>query len=92
MIQNISNRYEETKVKLDGNDFTKCIFMNCVLEYSGLKPVSFIDCEFIGNSWVFVGPAQNTLRFLTGLYHGMGDKGKLVEETFESIRTNKIKI
>jgi hypothetical protein len=45
------------------------------------------NCRFENVSWVFEGPAANTLAFLQALYHGMGEGGrKLVDDTFENIR------
>lgn len=87
MIKNIRNTYVQTQLKLDGNEFNECTFDRCTLEFSGTGPVSFIDCKFTSVNWLFSGPAQNTLVFLNGLYHGMGDGGKaLVEATFDNIR------
>jgi hypothetical protein len=87
MIKNIENTYTNTRVRLDNNEFIKCAFISCVLEYSGTGPVSLVECTFSNVNWVFSGAAQNTLQFLKGVYHGMGDGGReLVENTFASIR------
>ena len=87
MIRNVRNTYTRVQVKLDGNEFTDCTFDECTLDFSGTGPVSFVGCTFNSVNWVFSGPAQNTLSFLHGLYHGMGEGGKaLVEATFENIR------
>jgi hypothetical protein len=46
-----------------------------------------VDCTFKDVKWTFDGSAALTLKFMNGLYHGMGDEGKqLVEKTFENIR------
>ena len=87
MIKNVKNTYSGVHVKLDDNDFTDCTFHRCTLDYSGTAPVSFVGCSFDDVNWVFSGPAQNTLSFLQGLYHGMGEGGKaLVEATFDNLR------
>jgi hypothetical protein len=87
MIRNVNNTYENVKVKLDNSEFKECKFINCVMEYSGTGPVSLSGCSFENVNWVFTGPAQNTLQFLHGIYHGMGEGGKkLIEQTFENIK------
>lgn len=87
MIKNVENEYKNVRVILDNNEFIKCRFEGCVLEFSGLGPVSLVECGFSNVSWVFSGPAQNTLQFLKGVYHGMGEGGRsLVETTFENLR------
>lgn len=90
MNKNIKNKYERTTVRLDNNEFVECSFDECTLLYAGEGPVSMVDCNFLNAQWVFVDAAQQTLQFLHGLYHGMGDGGrKLVESTFDEIRTLK---
>jgi hypothetical protein len=90
MIKNIQNQYKNTRVQLDNNEFIECKFENCTMEFSGMGPVSMVGCQFANVSWVFLGAAQNTLNFLNGLYHGMGEGGrKLVESTFDNIRNPK---
>jgi hypothetical protein len=87
MIKNFQNVYVQAQIRIDGNEFNECKFDRCTLEFSGTGPVSFVGCTFNGVNWVFSGPAQNTLAFLHGLYHGMGPGGReLVEATFENIR------
>jgi hypothetical protein len=90
MIKNVRNKYRNTLVQLDNNEFIDCEFEGCKMEYSGLGPVSLVGCKFTNVSWVFVGAAQNTLNFLRGIYHGMGEGGRvLVESTFDNIRHPK---
>jgi hypothetical protein len=87
MIKNIRNQYKNISVPLDNNEFVECQFEGCTMEFSGLGPVSMVGCKFTNVRWVFLGAAQNTLNFLHGLYHGMGDGGRLlVESTFDNIR------
>jgi len=90
MINNINNKYENVTVKLDNNDFKDCQFINCVMEFGGTGPVSLSGCSFSKSKWVFSGSAQNTLQFLTAMYHGMGEGGKkLIEQTFENIKKSQ---
>ena len=86
MTTNISNRYDGGKVVLDNNSFTNCSFSNCELEFSGKGPVGMTGCEFNNVRWVFSGPAENTLNFLSAMYNGMGEGGKqVVEATFADV-------
>lgn len=88
MIKNVKNKYKNTRVHLDNNEFIECHFDQCTLEYSGTAPVSLVSCTFNNVGWVFNGAAQLTLDFLRGLYHGMGEGGRLlVESTFDNIRS-----
>jgi hypothetical protein len=87
MIRNLNNVYRNVTVKLDNSEFIDCSFTDCIMEYSGIGPVSMSHCEFKNVQWVFTGPAQNTLQFMHAMYHGMGDGGKqLIEQTFEKIK------
>jgi hypothetical protein len=87
MNKNIKNKYRKATIKLDNHEFVECFFEECKLEYAGKGPVSIVDCTFINVQWVFVDAAQETLQFLQGLYHGMGEGGRtLVETTFNNIR------
>ncbi|MFK5883029.1 MAG: hypothetical protein QM489_01665 [Candidatus Izemoplasma sp.] len=86
MIKNISNTYKGGRVILDNNGFTKCIFIDCQLVFSGNGPVELNNCSFTNVKWVFSGPAENTLKFLKAMYSGMGQGGKqVVETTFNNI-------
>ncbi len=87
MIRNIANTYENMRVQLDGNYFEKCVFQRCILEFGATDEVGLVECEFYNCSWEFVGPAATTIKFMTGLYKGLGTEGqKLVEQTFDNIR------
>src|SRR5215471_19093637 len=90
MNKNIKNNYRKMTVKLDNNEFVECSFDECTLEYAAKGPVAMIGCTFSNVQWVFVDAADQTLRFLHGLYHGGGQGGrKVVESTFDNIRKSK---
>ncbi len=79
-------KYHDIVVSLDGCTFVDCTFERCKLLYSGLMP-----CQMSGNTvtdceWQFVGPAANTIQFMTATYAGLSRE--LIEGTFESIRRN----
>ena len=87
-MNKVSNsKFSNTKIVLDGIEYTDCVFDNCVIEYSGKGPVGLVGCSLNNCRWAFSGPAANTLAFLTDMYHNMGDFGqKMVEATFENIK------
>lgn len=79
-------RFEDTTEVLDGKDYHRCVFVRCHLIFTGLGSVGLTGCEFIDCNWSFDGPAANTIGFLRGLYHGIGDAGpKLVQPLLDSI-------
>lgn len=83
-------RFKNEKIRLDGNTFAQCQFENCVMEYGGGPPPRIVKCTFHGCQWSFTEAASNTVAFLQGVYHGMGDGGRqLVEQTFENIRKHE---
>jgi uncharacterized protein YjbI with pentapeptide repeats len=87
MVRNINNTYKNAVVKLDGAIFENCEFINCKLVYSGEGPVSLIGCTFENPSWELAGAADNTVKFLQAIYHGLGPTGsKLVESIINQIR------
>ena len=87
MIRNIGNTYKNMRVRLDGNHFEQCVFRQCVLEFGASDDVGLVECAFHNCSWEFVGSAATTIKFMTGLYSGLGPEGqKLIEETFDDIR------
>jgi len=85
-------RYEEKtfkneELRLDGNEYANCSFASCSLFYGGSDAVAFSNCRFDQCQWAFVDSASNTLRFMAGLYHGLGQGGRdLIEQLFENIR------
>lgn len=70
MADFISNTYKNATVQLDGNNFVRCTFEKCRLEYSGGSPPSLIENSFIDCQWVFNEGAANTATFLRSLVAG----------------------
>lgn len=79
--------FVDEQVRVDGNEYVKCIFRRCELQFGAMEAVSMVDCTFDECSWSFTGAAALTVQFMTALYHGMGEGGKqLIDKTFENIR------
>lgn len=58
------------QVAVDGKTYKQCSFQNVVLVFSAGMLPSFEDCSFDNVTLRFDGAAENTLKFLSGLYKG----------------------
>jgi hypothetical protein len=82
----IKSHYVDTTVTLDGNLFEECSFVRCKLEYSGIAEVVLTSCIIDDCEFAFVGPASNTLQFLSAMYK---DGPSVVEGIFQAIRNGQ---
>lgn len=83
--------FKDEIVEVDGFVFHACQFDHCKIVYRGDEPVKFEDCLFESCEWVFNGPGENVLLYLSALYNGLGEGGReLVESIFESIRRGTV--
>ncbi len=72
-------------IQLDGGTFVGCTFESCELIFNGLMGVTLVNCTFGKNiKWRFDGPANNTIKFMKGLYEA--GAGEVIENTFRQIR------
>jgi hypothetical protein len=79
--------FTDQAIDVDGKQFKRCVFFRCKIIFSGQAPTSYDDCVFNECHWVFAGGAEQTLHYLTALYHGLGEGGRaIVEGIFDSIR------
>lgn len=79
--------FRDQTIEIDGKHYVNCQFFGCKVIFFGYEPVKFEGCLFSHCEWVFDGPAENTLLFLSALHRGLGLEGaNLVEGIFESIR------
>lgn len=76
--------FEDRQVRLDGNEYRRCVFRRCKLQFGAMEPVTAVDCSFEECDWMFTGAAALTVGFMTALYQA-GAK-QLIERTFENIR------
>jgi hypothetical protein len=76
--------FTNQRVRVDGNSYTDCTFTSCTLIYGAKGTVVMAGCRLDNTSIQFDECAGETIRFLTGLYHG-GFR-EIVEQTFENIR------
>ena len=76
--------FKGRKINMDGGSFYSCQFDECTIVFNGLMPATMDECTFNGCIWQFLGPAENTIRFMRALYSaGAAD---MIENTFQSIR------
>jgi Predicted nucleotide-binding protein containing TIR-like domain len=79
--------FSDGSVQLDGNEYYECVFTRMAMVYSAISPVVLQGCEFHDCKWNFDGPAALAVRFMSGIYNGLGEDGKqLIENTFDNIR------
>ncbi len=87
----IGQMFRDQTVDLDFQEFVDCRFDRCKLIYRGFGPVQLDRCKFGAVEWTFSDAAQNTVNFLSGLYHGAGLGGQqLVDQTFHNIQSGSL--
>ncbi len=63
--------FTEQTVDLDGNQYVRCRFENCALVFRRSDGVGLEGNVFNERCrWQLAGPAERTMQFLKGLYHG----------------------
>lgn len=88
MADHKTETFENRSIVLDGNDYEDCTFRNCTLIYQGGASPKLLNNYLENCTWQFQDAAERTVNFLKGLYHGLGQEGRvLVEATFRNIRT-----
>ena len=87
MAHFVERQWANETVRVDGHQYDNCTFDRCVLQFRGVAPTGFRDCQLTNCRWSFVGNAATTLTFLSDLYQGFGDWGRnVVDSTFENVR------
>ena len=87
----VGQKFEQTAINLDGNQFERCIFIECKIIYTAIDTFAIDGCTFVRCDWVIDGPAERTLFYLSELYRGLGPQGEeLVEAIFQQIRDGTV--
>lgn len=86
MARHENKLFRNQTITLDGNEYDRCRFETCVLQYQGLRPVVLNDNLMNDCQWSFKGPAANAVQFLSALHRSGNDGALLVEQTFNMIR------
>jgi hypothetical protein len=74
MIAN--QKFFKQDVLIDGQKFFNCQFIQSRIVFRATAPVQFDKCVFTECEWVFDGPAENTLRFMSALATSLGDEAR----------------
>lgn len=82
-------RFEGKTIRLDGNDYTECEFVDCVLEVGSAKPFTMHRCRTTDCEWTFVGAAADTISLLAEMYESP-DHRELIEGTLQAIRNGTL--
>jgi hypothetical protein len=78
-------------VLIDGQKFFNCKFIQSRIVFRATAPVQFDQCVFTECEWVFGGPAENTLRFLSALATDLGEEAAImVRNMLDGIATGQI--
>ncbi len=86
MAKHSKKAFKNTTVALDGNEFEKCVFDGCALEYDGSQAVGLTGSTMNNCTWAFKGSAANAIQFMSALYQSGAQGALLVEATFNQIR------
>ena len=71
--------------------FEDCTFRECRFVYRGDPAVDFVRCIFQQCDWIFDGPAEHTLVFLSKVYRGFGVDGQhLLGAIVQSIKDGTV--
>jgi hypothetical protein len=80
--------FENEDVLLDGNTFTGCTFRNCNLLFNAIAPGRFSANRVYNCPYVFGGPADLMLQFLSAIFNGGGEGGqRIIENLFDQVRS-----
>ncbi len=77
--------FSHQTIRLDGRQFRRCTFKNCVLDVHGTAPIELEDCTLDGCELELNGPAGLAIEFLHFLAQDPGS-AHLVERVIEQIR------
>ncbi len=86
MAKHSKKAFKNTTVVLDGNEFEKCVFDGCTLEYDGSQAVALTGSTMNNCTWAFKGSAAYAVQFMSALYQSGAQGALLVEATFNQIR------
>lgn len=82
--------YVDQEILLDGQEYIGCTFRRVRFVYSAIQQVSLSGNMIEDCTWAFDGPAADTVNFLSGLYNGTGEGGRvIVDATFDNIRKGR---
>ena len=78
------SEFRNQRLNIDGEEFLRCKFIDCVLVYSGGDVPKLDGCHLESTGFTFEGAAVNSIMTMTFMYHG-GFK-EFIEELFKEVR------
>lgn len=89
MIAN--EKFFRQDILVDGQSFYNCQFTECRIVFRATAPVQFDKCVFTQCEWVFDGPAENMLFYLTALATNLGvDAREMVMNLLNGIASGEL--
>lgn len=76
---------------IDGNDYTSCVFKNCMIVFKGGR-FAFDNVSFIGNCpWRFADAALTTLAVMNYIWHQLNGGHEFIEALLdENVRGKSV--
>ena len=85
------NKFANEEVVLDFHEYETCEFTNCRFVVLGYGAFALNKCEVKNCEFSFAGPAASVIQTMATIYNNLGEQGqKLIEGTFDSIRTGSL--
>lgn len=74
-----NNTFVGQRIQIDGHQYVRNTFRNCILVYGG-GPLHMTDNQLETVTWEFVDAAARTVRLLSSFYLAGGDSRRFVEQ------------
>lgn len=80
----------DQQIYLDGKSYERCTFRRVEFIYTGFGGVNLNNCDIQECTWTFSGPAEKALVFMSAVYNGFGEGGRLMmDKTMDGIRSGQ---
>lgn len=78
--------FKDQDIRLDGVAYRNCQFEGCRIVFGGHLTTALENNQFKDCTWLFDGPAAQTLQFMSAMHAQGADARTLIEATFQTIR------
>ena len=89
-MRHLNESFENERIELDGKSFHDCTFDNCELVFSGDRPPSFSDNQYIDTRFVLTGAAVRTVYLLFNIYHAGSGGREVVDNLIMDLKNRDI--
>ncbi len=83
--QHTDKEFFGQRVKLDGNRYARCTFVNCIIVYGGGLIPELVDVVFENSTIRFEGAARRTLEFMRVVYQNGSGGREVMEKAINTI-------